>query len=151
MSDSANDPVKDAWNGLGDALTQLGQAMKDRYLGAGGAGGAGEAATEPAAAAEAEPDGPPPGGASTDGLRDALERFVAAGRDVGQRATDVMRDPGVNTQARNAASSLTDALQATVDVVGREVAGWFGSPKPVADDTTDGAVIDVDPEDGPPT
>ena len=30
-----SDPVKDAWNGLGEALTQLGQAMRDRYLGSG--------------------------------------------------------------------------------------------------------------------
>ena len=62
-----------------------------------------------------------------------------------------MRDPGVSNQARHAASSLTDALQATVDVVGREVAGWFGQIKPAPEDAEEAGVIDVDPEDEGPT
>ena len=107
------DPVKDAWNEVAEGFSKLGQAMKERYQGGSeGSGG------EPAAGAGS--------GASEEGLRQAFERFVDAGRDVGQRAVDVVRDSDVNAQAKHAAASLNDALSATVDMIGREVSGWFG-------------------------
>lgn len=122
-----NDPVKDAWNEVAEGFSQLGHAMKERYRGPDEAAGA----------------GPSGSGASEEGLREAFERFVAAGRDVGQRAVDVVRDAEVNTQAKHAASSLNDALSATVDMIGREVAGWFGRPDAAPDDP---AVVGVPPD-----
>jgi len=119
------DPVKAAWGDVAEGFSKLGQAMKGRY--------AGEAPPEAA-------DSPP------DGLRDAFERFIAAGRDIGQRATDVVRDADVNTQAKDAATSLNDALSATVDMIGREVTGWFTRP-PVDEDVL--AVVDVTSESAP--
>ena len=70
-------------------------------------------------------------------MREAFERFVAAGRDVGQRAVDVVRDVDVNAQAKHAASALNDALSATVDMIGREVSGWFGRSDATDDDPVD--------------
>ena len=117
------DPVKDAWNEVAEGFSKLGQAMKERYQGTGEgsgdehAGGSGQ-------------------GASDEGLRQAFERFVDAGRDVGQRAVDVVRDSDVNAQAKHAAASLNDALSATVDMIGREVSGWFGRTEPEPDAPT---------------
>jgi hypothetical protein len=120
----------------------------------------------------------PPEG-SEDGLREAFERLITAGRDVGQRTVDVVRDAGVNEQAKLAASSLNDALAATAELIGHEVAGWFGRPRAGEDEPTvagfpadvpeaarpsmtglvtdspetapDADVADVDPGDGPTT
>ena len=61
-------------------------------------------------------------------MRDAFERFVDAGRDVGLRAVDVLRDDDVKAQAKHAATSLNDALSATVDLIGREVGSLFRRP-----------------------
>ena len=64
--------------------------------------------------------------ASEDALRESFDRFVAAGRDLGQRTVDVVRDDTVNDQAKQAASSLNEALTATAEMIGRGVDGWFG-------------------------
>jgi hypothetical protein len=112
-----SDPVKDAWNEVAEGFSQLGQAMKARYRSADEA----DAGATSASGAE-------------EGLREAFERFVAAGHDVGQRAVDVVRDADVNSQARQAAASLNDALSATVDMIGREVSGWFARSEPAADE-----------------
>jgi len=125
-----SDPVKDAWNEVAEGFSKLGQAMKERYRGAdqeGGSGPGGDA------------------GATEEGLREAFERLVSAGRDVGQRAADVVRDADVNNQAKHAASTLNDALSATVDMIGREVGGWFGRNEPDPDEP---AVVGV-PDDVP--
>lgn len=118
-----SDPVKDAWNEVAEGFSKLGQAMKERYQGADeeGASTGGDAGT------------------SEEGLREAFERLVSAGRDVGQRAADVVRDADVNAQAKHAASTLNEALSATVDMIGREVGGWFGRG-----DAGGGAVPDAD-------
>src|SRR4051794_27429273 len=120
------DPVKDAWSEVAEQFSQLGHAMKDRYRGA-----------EPPSSASA-------GGGATpeDGLRDAFERLVAAGRDVGQRTAEVVRDADVNAQVKGAASSLNSALSATVDMIGREVAGLFSRPPDSPDDPS---IVDVAP------
>lgn len=114
-----DDPVKDAWNEVAEGFSNLGQAMKDRYRGAD---------QEHAGASGSE--------ASEAGLREAFERLMAAGRDVGQRAVDVAHDAEVNEQAKRAASSLNDALSATVEMIARDVAGWFGRPQPAAAEPT---------------
>lgn len=105
-----SDPVKDAWNEVAEGFSKLGQAMKERFRGAEqqeGTTGSSDAGAEA-------------------GLREAFERFVSAGRDVGQRAAEVVRDADVNAQAKHAASTLNEALSATVDMIGREVGGLFG-------------------------
>jgi hypothetical protein len=103
------DPMKDAWADVAEGFSSLGRAIRDRYEG---------------------DDAPPSPDAAAAGLdealRDAVERFVEAGREIGQRAVDVVQDPHIGAQARQAAARLEDALSATVDMIGHEVAGWFG-------------------------
>ena len=130
--------MKQAWNDVGEGFSTLGRMMKDRYRGAGG-DVPGDGATEDAADAGHDP---------LAGLRDAFERLVAAGRELGDRASEVARDDEVRAQAKRAAESLNDALSATVDLIGDEVGGLFGrskraetppeisSPEPPADDTS---------------
>ncbi len=87
-------------------------------------------------------------------MRDAFERFVNAGRDVGLRAVDVLRDDDVKTQAKHAATSLNDALSATVDLIGREVGSLFRRPDapidvPVGEAELGGPNPTEPDEDGP--
>jgi hypothetical protein len=120
-----SDPVKDAWSEVAEGFSNLGQAMKDRY----------RSTDQEVGSDKSE--------AEEEGLREAFERFVTAGRDVGQRAVDVVRDADVNAQAKHAATALNDALSATVDMIGREVAGWFGRAEATDDDP---AVVGVPPD-----
>jgi hypothetical protein len=141
-----SDPMKDAWSDVAEGFSSLGRVIKDRYQG------------------DDAPPAPDAAAARLDeALRDAVERFVAAGREIGQRAVDVVRDPEVSAQARAAASRLDDALSATVDSIGREVAGWFRRPdepidvsdRPTDDDDAAAAVeaggdaVDDDEVEGP--
>ena len=107
--------MKQAWTDVADGFASLGRLMKERYRGA-------SSDDQPADGGDA---GPGPGAA----LRDAIDRFIAAGRDVGDRATDVAQDDEVKTQAKRAATSLNDALSATVDMIGNEVGELFKRPK----------------------
>jgi predicted RNA-binding Zn ribbon-like protein len=125
------DRVKDAWDEVGEGLARLGQAMKERYTGA----------EAPAGTSTGE---------SAAGLRDAIERLVAAGRDVGQRAADVARDDGVNAQIKHAATALNEALSATVDTIGREVASWFSHPGPTAQPADDPEAVTTSTPQHPP-
>jgi hypothetical protein len=110
-----SDPMKHAWSDVADGFARLGGTVRQRYHGE--ETGAGDAREE------RKP--PPEPVAAIDALREALDGLVAAGRDVGQRALDVLRDPDVNAEAKQAAASLNDALSATVDMIGREVASLF--------------------------
>ena len=129
-----NDPMKDAWNHVAEGFASLGRLMKERF--------------------EADETAQPLPGEDTaagEALREAFERLVAAGRDVGQRAVDVLRDDEVKGQAKQAATALNDALSATVDLIGREVGGLFGRGDKRPDATRpadDPAVVGV-PEDVP--
>jgi len=138
--------MKDAWADVGEGFSSLGRVIKERYQG------------------EEPPPAPDAAAAGFDqALRDAVERFVAAGREIGQRAVDVVRDPEVGAQARQAAARLDDAVSATVDTIGREVAGWFRRPdepidasyRPTDDDGAGAAVaaggepVDDDGVEGP--
>lgn len=107
-----SEPMKDAWNEVAEGFAKLGSVMKERYHGA--PDDAPDAAADTGATAGVER------------LREAFERLVEAGRDVGQRSVDVLRDADVNAQAKDAARSLNDALSATVDMIGHEVGQWFG-------------------------
>ena len=112
-----SEPMKDAWNEVAEGFAKLGSVMRDRYHGgtddAPGPAGTGTAADTGTAA-------------GFERLREAFERLVEAGRDVGQRSVDVLRDADVNAQAKDAARFLNDALSATVDMIGNEVGQWFG-------------------------
>lgn len=123
-----SEPMKQAWDDVADGFAQLGRAMKERYRGD-------------------DPDKPTPAAETTaagDALRDAFDRFVGAGRDVGQRAVDVLRDQDVNAQAKQAAVSLNDALAATVDLIGRELGGLF--KRSGGDEEDEPAVVGVPPD-----
>jgi hypothetical protein len=104
-----NDPMKHAWNNVAEGFASLGRLMKERFE-----------SDETAQLLPAEET------AAGEALREAIERFVAAGRDVGQRAVVVLRDDAVKAQAKRAATALNDALSATVDRIAREVGGPFG-------------------------
>src|SRR5262245_28143376 len=121
------DPVRDAWGEVAASFSSLGRAMRERYRG-----------DEPDAEHDTTAD-------AEDALRQSFDRFVAAGRDVGQRTVDVVRDDTVNEEAKHAASSLNDALSATAEMIGREVAGWFGRSSASDDEPT---VVGV-PDDVP--
>jgi hypothetical protein len=112
----SSDPMKQAWNDVAEGFSLLGRMMKERYHGASG--------DEPG-------DDVMEGGASDAGaaLRDAFDRLVAAGRELGDRAADVARDDDVRAQAKRAATSLNEALSATVDLIGEEVGGLFRRSK----------------------
>ncbi len=108
--DGMSDPMKQAWTDVGDGFSVLGRLIKDRYQGA--------PADESAGASSA-----------SGALRDAIDKLVAAGREFGDRATDVARDDDVKEQAKRAADALNDALSATVDMIGKEVGDLFKRPK----------------------
>src|SRR4051794_35402254 len=112
MEVSMSESMKDAWNEVAEGFAKLGGVMKERFGAGTGAGAPGNPGTAT--------------GAGYERLREAFERLVEAGRDVGQRSIDVLRDAGVNAQAKDAAGSLNDALAATVDMIGNEVGQWFG-------------------------
>ena len=103
--------MKQAWSDVADGFTELGKRVKERYQGTGTDDTGGEVTSSGTA------------------LRDAIDRLVAAGREVGDRATDVARDDDVKEQAKRAATSLNDALSATVDLIGEEVGALFRRPK----------------------
>ncbi len=129
-----SDPMKQAWNKVGDEFAALGRTMKDRYHGdePGGTSGA----SQPSDAGTA--------------LRDSIDRLVAAARDFGDRAVEVVRDDDVRSQAKVAARTLNDAVSTTVEIIGEQVGGLFGRsprhPAPSGQDGGDPAVVGVPPE-----
>jgi hypothetical protein len=140
--------MKHAWGDVADGFARLGGAVRQRYHAE--VGDEGEQHEEHG---EREPRKPPPQPvAAIDALRDALDGLVAAGRDVGQRALDVWRDPDVNAEAKHAAASLNEALSATVDMIGREVSSLFtgrrgqGDPQQMPDEVVPAAARDDEVE-----
>jgi hypothetical protein len=113
-----SDPMKQAWSDVAEGFSTLGRMMKEHYQG----GGSDDETDD----ADAGATGTHDAGAA---LRDAFDRLVAAGRDLGDRAADVARDDDVKAQAKRAAASLTNALSATVDLIGDEVGGRFKGSK----------------------
>jgi hypothetical protein len=109
-----SDPMKQAWDGVADGFSALGRMMKDRFQ---DSGDNGKTAT---AGGDSEAD---------DAFRQAFERLVAAGRELGARAAEVARDDDVRAQAKRATASLSDALSATMNFLGEEVGGFFRRAK----------------------
>ena len=105
-----SDPMKQAWRDVEERFSTLGSMMKEHYQGE----------TDDAAAPSAE---------RSNAVRDALEQLVVAGRQLGERTADVIRDDDVKDQAKRAAASLNAALSATVDLIGDQIAGLFKRPE----------------------
>jgi hypothetical protein len=115
-----SDPMKQAWDGVADGFSTLGRMMKERYQVTGESG-------------ETETVGGAPDADAA--FRQAFERLVAAGRELGARAAEVARDDDIRVQAKRATSSLSDALSATMDFLGEEVGGFFRRTKGYGDPT----------------
>ncbi len=109
-----NDPLKQAWDDVAEGFSSLGRMMKERY----------QSAAEQRSGSATSSNAPDAGA-----LREALDRLVAAGRELGDRAVDLARDHDVKAQAKRAGTSLNDALSATVDMIGEEVGGLFKRSK----------------------
>ena len=109
-----SDPMKQAWRDVEDGFSTLGRMMRERYEGT-------EDTAEPAGRTGEASDA----GAA---LRDAFEQLVTAGRELGDRAADVVRDDDIRAQAKRAATSLNDALSATIELIGDQVTGFFKRP-----------------------
>jgi hypothetical protein len=107
-----SDSMKQAWRDVEDGFSTLGQMMRERYQGA---------TDDHAEEVDTSTDSDEPRLA----LQAAFDKLIAAGRDFGERAADVVRDDDVKSQARRAASSLNNALSATVDLIGEQVAVLF--------------------------
>jgi hypothetical protein len=110
-----SDEMKHAWNEVGDGFAALGRMVKDRY----------RAGDEPAGDATPIDDDDDREGA----FREAVDRLVAAGRDLGDRAADVARDDDVKEQAKQAAANLNDAINVTVNLIGDQVTGFLNRKK----------------------
>ena len=110
-----SDPMKQAWRDVEDGFSTLGRMMRERYKGAAD-----------------DPDGTEESSASGAALRDAFEQLVTAGRELGDRTAEVVRDDEVRSQAKRAAASLNDALSATVELIGEQVTGFFKRPPDAA-------------------
>lgn len=104
------DPLRQAWSDVADEFSSLGSTLRDRYQpGSAGGPGGGPSAAEEAQAA----------------LRDVFDRLVAATREFGERAGDVLHDEDVQGQARHAVRSLGDALVATAELIGTQIGDLF--------------------------
>lgn len=115
-----SDGVKQAWNEVVEQVGRLGATMRDRYRTAADDVGADEAAA----------------------VRSALDRFVAAGRELGARVGEVARDDEITADAKAAAGALDDALVRTVDLITSRLESVFrsgddGSAEP--GDSSDGS------------
>ena len=99
--------MNQAWRNVGDEFSALGGTMRQHYK----------------SAAESGDDGEDETAEVTNALRQAFERLIAAGREVGERTVKVARDDEVKSQAKQAASSLNGALSATVDLIGEQIGG----------------------------
>jgi hypothetical protein len=110
-----NDPMKEAWDEVADGFSTLGRMMKERYQ-VTADNGDGAATVGGASDADAA-------------FRQAFERLVAAGRELGARAAGVARDDDIRAQAKKATSSLSDALSATMNFLGEEAGGLLRRAK----------------------
>jgi hypothetical protein len=136
-----SDPVKQAWQDVSDGFSSLRQLMKERY-----------------GAAESGPDAPEPERERSEAaLRAALDSLIAAARDVGERAVDIVKDPEIKAQTKQAIESLNTALTATADQVGDDVRGLLkranrsGAAEPPATRSAGSPTAPDAPPDAGPT
>jgi hypothetical protein len=98
------DSVKQVWRDLGEQVSALGASIHDRF--------------QSAATDDAEPGDR---AADDDALRNAFDRLVEAGKELGDRLGDIAHDDEVRQRAKGASVSLDAALTATVDLVSGKV------------------------------
>ncbi len=103
-----NDPMKQAWNDVGEDFTRLGKVMKERYQGH---------------TAESAPDADRAD--TAEGVRAAFERLLAAGREFGDRIADVVAGDDVREQAKQTGQRLNDAMTTSADLLGEQLRGVF--------------------------
>ena len=103
-----NDPMKQAWNDVGEDFSRLGKVMKERYQG--------HAAEGAPVADRADVDA---------GVRGAFERLLAAGREFGDRIADVVGGDDVREQAKQTGQRLNDAMATSADLLGEQLRGVF--------------------------
>lgn len=127
-----SDRVRDAWAEVGAGFSSLGESISSKFKhaddadDADDADAAGPTASEPGAAGARLDDDPE--------LRAAFDRFVAAGRELGDRLAGVGRDDEVRARARDTSRKLDDALVATVDLITDRLSGLVGrSPRETAE------------------
>lgn len=117
-----SDPVRDAWTEVGTGFSRLGDSISAKFK---------RAEESPTAAPDAHASPDAEAGADTSHgddpeLRAAFDRFVEAGRELGDRLAGVGRDEEVRTRARDASQKLDDALVATVDLITDRLSGLVG-------------------------
>ena len=118
MSDPDNepDPIKDAWSDVADHFSTFGRTMKERF--------------------DREPQPAEPGERGADptaALREAFEQLIAAGRELGDKVTGIVRDDALKGQARDVGASINQALEATVNQITGEMRSFFKGSTPPAD------------------
>ena len=128
MSDPSNepDPIKDAWSDVAESFSTFGRTMKDRFE------------REPAPSEPGERGADP-----TAALREAFEQLIAAGRDLGDKFTGIVRDDALKGQAREVGTSINHALEATINQITGEMRSFFKGSTPPAD-TVDATATDTD-------
>lgn len=97
--------LKAQWDEVGERFAALGRHWRERYE---------ERARNEGAEARAQVD-------------DALRTLADAVDDVAAAIGDAVRDPATREQARQAGTSLGDALAATFGEVGEQIRRSFGS------------------------
>jgi len=129
MSDHINepDPIKDAWSDVADHFSTFGRTMKERFDREPAATEPGERGADPSAA-----------------LREAFEQLIAAGRDLGDKVTGLVRDDALKGQAREVGASINQALEATVNQITGEMRSFLkgSAPSPSPADTVDTSATD---------
>lgn len=125
-----NDPVRDAWAEVGAGFSSLGESISSKFKHADAA----DTDTDTDAAAAADRVADADRADDDPELRAAFDRFVAAGRELGDRLAGVGRDDEVRTRARDTSRKLDDALVATVDLITDRLSGLVGrSPRETAE------------------
>ena len=129
MSDPSNetDPIKDAWSDVADHFSSFGRTMKERF--------------------DREPEPTEPGERGADptaALREAFDALIAAGRDLGDKVTGLVRDDALKGQARDVGTSINQALEATVNQITGEMRSFFKGSNPTTPpvDTVDTSATD---------
>lgn len=123
-----SDPVRDAWTEVGAGFSKLGESISAKF----------KRAEDAPSAPTDEPPGSPETPSDDPELRAAFDRFVEAGRELGDRVAGVGRDEEVRTRARDASQKLDDALVATVDLITDRLSGLVGRQgRPPADPDVD--------------
>jgi len=127
MNDTSNepDPIKDAWSDVAESFSTFGRRMKERFE------------REPAPS-ESDERGSEP----TAALREAFEQLIAAGRDLGDKVTGIVRDDALKGQAREVGTSINHALEATINQITGEMRSFFKGSTPPSD-TVDATAADT--------